>query len=85
MRKSKNISEFVGQYKIVRSDCMAIDFYAPDGSNGFTVNSVSVPAGANYSISAADGFIDVTQYNINFAVDGDVGNQCIVTRTIEVN
>jgi len=84
MREVITISEFVGISKIVKSECVGINFVNPVGGNTFTVNGVPVIAGNNYSIQQNVGDLDVTQYLIQFQAGAGV-DECYVSRLVLKN
>jgi hypothetical protein len=79
--KTITIFEFVGDNKIVKSKCIAINFFVPTGGNDVSINGVPLTAGDSIAVNQTDGYIDWTQYNVIFTSSAAT-NLLNVTRTI---
>lgn len=76
--------EFVGNNKMVKSDCFSIAFKVPSGGNSVNINGSIIPAGESLSISQLPGMIDRTQYEVLF-ISGTGTNNLEVSRTVPKN
>lgn len=72
--------QFVGENKMVTSDCLAITFKRPTGSNAVSVNGYPLAEGEALEIAQSQNNIDRTQYNIKFSGAGS--DQLWVFRTL---
>lgn len=71
---------------MVKSDCIAIQFFVPSTGNPVRVNSVPVLAGQERIISMSGPYLDTTQYELIFDSGDGVGvDECIVSKTILVD
>ena len=75
------IFEYVTIPKMITSDCIAIAFNRPTGSNPVNVNGYPLEQGQTLRISQNVGDIDRTQYQITFGT-GAGDNKLFVMRTI---
>lgn len=73
-------SEFIGKSKQVQSNCVAISFFRPLGSNPVTVLGVPVPNGGILEIAQADDCLDTSLYDVVFGA-GAGANECYAIRT----
>lgn len=69
---------------IIKSDCVAIEFYVPSTGNPVEINGVPVPAGAVRTVTQQSPYFDTTQYALSFQSGAGV-NECYVTKTILVD
>lgn len=86
MKLVRTITESLSFSKnaIVKSDCIAIQFFVPSTGNPIRVNSVPVLPGQERIISMSSPYLDTTQYELVF--DSGTGtNECIVSKTILVD
>lgn len=72
---------YIGDQKMQESNCIAIAFTRPTGSNAFQVNGYPVADGQTIRIEQNVGDIDRTQYNINFTSSAST-NECYCFRTM---
>ena len=72
--------QYVGEATMITSDCIAIAFNRPTGSNPVNVNGYPLQQGQTLTISQNTGDIDRTQYQIFFSGAGT--NECYVFRTL---
>ena len=73
--------QYVGDALMITSDCIAIAFNRPTGSNPVNVNGYPLAEGQTLRISQNVGDIDRTQYQIYFG-SGSGANECYVFRTL---
>ena len=73
--------QYVGEALMITSDCIAIAFNRPTGSNPVNVNGCPLAEGQTLRISQNVGDIDRTQYQIYFG-SGSGANECYVFRTL---
>jgi len=81
---TNTLFEYVGDYKMQESDCIAIAFFRPTTSNPVSVNGLPLEAGQTLRIEQNVGDIDRTQYEIIFST-GASTNECYVMRTVILN
>ena len=79
MRLTNSESEFIGKSKQVQSNCLAISFFRPLGSNPVTVLGIPIPAGGILEIAQPDGCIDTSLYDVVFGA-GAGANECYAIR-----
>jgi hypothetical protein len=72
---------YVGEATMITSDCIAIAFNRPIGSNPVNVNGYPLQAGQTLRISQNTGDIDRSQYQIYFGT-GTGNDECYVFRTL---
>jgi hypothetical protein len=72
---------YVGEATMITSDCIAIAFNRPIGSNPVNVNGYPLQAGQTLRISQNTGDIDRSQYQIYFGT-GTGSDECYVFRTL---
>jgi hypothetical protein len=72
---------YVGEATMITSDCIAIAFNRPIGSNPVNVNGYPLQAGQTLRISQNTGDIDRSQYQIYFGT-GSGSDECYVFRTL---
>ncbi len=77
-----NETQFVGENKMVTSDCFAITFKRPTGSAAVSVNGYPLAAGESLQFEQTDNHLDRTQYNVVFSGGGT--QQLYVFRTVPV-
>ena len=80
---TNTLFEYVGDYKMQESDCIAIAFFRPTTSNPVSVNGLPLEAGQTLRIEQNVGDIDRTQYEIIFST-GTATNECYVMRTVSL-
>lgn len=73
--------QYVGESLMITSDCIAIAFNRPTGSNPVNVNGYPLAEGQTLRISQNVGDIDRTQYQVNFGT-GTGSNECYVFKTL---
>jgi len=78
---TQTLFEFVGDGKMLTSDCIAIAFRRKAGTNPVTVNGYPLEENETLRIAQNVGDIDRTQYQINFQT-GTGANELHVFRTI---
>lgn len=78
---TNTLFEYVGDYKMQESNCIAIAFFRPTTSNPVSVNGLPLEAGQTLRIEQNVGDIDRSQYEIIFT-DGASTNECYVMRTV---
>lgn len=74
-------TQYVGEATMITSDCIAIAFNRPTGSNPVNVNGYPLAEGQTFRVSQNVGDIDRTQYQIYFG-SGAGNNECYVFRTL---
>lgn len=74
-------TQYVGEATMITSDCIAIAFNRPTGSNPVNVNGYPLQEGQTFRVSQNVGDIDRTQYQIYFGT-GTGSNECYVFRTL---
>ena len=74
-------TQYVGEATMITSDCIAIAFNRPTGSNPVNVNGYPLQEGQTFRVSQNVGDIDRTQYQIYFG-SGSGDNECYVFRTL---
>lgn len=79
MKLTISESEFVGKSKQVQSNCAAISFYRPVGSNPVNVLGIPVPAGGILEFSQNEDCLDTSLYDVVFGT-GAGTNECYVIR-----
>jgi hypothetical protein len=72
---------YVGEATMITSDCIAIAFNRPIGSNPVNVNGYPLQEGQTLRISQNTGDIDRSQYQIYFGT-GTGADECYVFRTL---
>jgi hypothetical protein len=72
---------YVGEATMITSDCIAIAFNRPIGSNPVNVNGYPLQEGQTLRISQNTGDIDRSQYQIYFGT-GTGSDECYVFRTL---
>jgi hypothetical protein len=72
---------YVGEATMITSDCIAIAFNRPIGSNAVNVNGYPLQEGQTLRISQNTGDIDRSQYQIYFGA-GSGADECYVFRTL---
>jgi hypothetical protein len=72
---------YVGEATMITSDCIAIAFNRPIGSNPVNVNGYPLQEGQTLRISQNTGDIDRSQYQIYFG-GGTGSDECYVFRTL---
>lgn len=75
---------FIGEATMVTSDCTAIAFNRPIGSNPVNINGFPLTAGQTLRISQNTGEVDRTQYQVFFSA-GAGDNECYVFRTLNLD
>ena len=78
---TQTIFEYVGDYKMQESDCIAIAFFRPTTSNPVSVNGLPLEAGQTFRVEQNVGDIDRTQYEIIFSA-GTATNELYVMRSV---
>ena len=78
-----NETQFVGDDSMVTSDCFAITFKRPLGTNPIFINGYPLGDGESLQFEQTENHLDRTQYNIRFGTGGS-GNECYVFKTIPV-
>lgn len=73
--------EYIGDYKMQESNCIAIAFTRPTGSNAVSVNGYPLAEGQTLRIEQNVGDIDRTQYSCVFTNTGAT-NELYVFRTV---
>ena len=73
--------QYVGEATMITSDCIAIAFNRPIGSNPVNINGYPLEPGQTLRISQNVGDVDRTQYQIYFGT-GTGADECYVFRTI---
>jgi hypothetical protein len=73
--------QYVGEATMITSDCIAIAFKRPTGSNPVNINGYALADGETLTISQNVGDVDRTQYQIYFG-SGAGDNECYVFRTL---
>jgi hypothetical protein len=73
--------QYVGEATMITSDCIAIAFKRPTGSNPVNVNGYALADGETLTISQNVGDVDRTQYQVYFG-SGAGDNECYVFRTL---
>jgi len=71
----------IGDAQMITSDCIAIAFKRPVGSNPVNVIGYPLAEGETLTISQNVGDIDRTQYNVFFGT-GTGSNVCHIFRTL---
>jgi len=71
----------LGESMMITSDCIAIAFKRPTGSNPVNVIGYPIAEGETLTISQNVGDIDRTQYRVDFG-SGTGTNTCHVFRTL---
>lgn len=74
-------TQYIGEATMITSDCIAIAFNRPIGSNPVNVNGYPLADGQTLRISQNVGDVDRTQYQIYFG-SGAGANECYVFRTL---
>lgn len=74
-------TQYVGEATMITSDCIAIAFNRPIGSNAVNVNGYPLQEGQTLRISQNTGDIDRSQYQIYFGT-GTGADECYVFRTL---
>jgi hypothetical protein len=74
-------TQYVGEATMITSDCIAIAFNRPTGSNPVNVNGYPLQEGQTFRVSQNVGDVDRTQYQIYFG-SGSGDNECYVFRTL---
>jgi hypothetical protein len=74
-------TQYVGEATMITSNCIAIAFNRPIGSNPVNVNGYPLQAGQTLRISQNTGDIDRSQYQIYFGT-GTGSDECYVFRTL---
>ena len=78
---TQTIFEYVGDYKMQESDCIAIAFFRPTTSNPVSVNGLPIEAGQTFRVEQNVGDMDRTQYEIIFST-GTATNELYVMRSV---
>lgn len=76
-----NETQYVGENKMITSDCFAITFKRVLGSNPVSVNGYPLADGESLQFEQTENHLDRTQYNVVFGTGGS-GNELYVFRTI---
>jgi hypothetical protein len=71
----------LGESTMITSDCIAIAFKRPTGSNPVNVIGYPIAEGETLTISQNVGDVDRTQYRVDFSA-GAAANTCHVFRTL---
>jgi hypothetical protein len=74
--------EYIGDQKMQESNCIAIAFNRPTGSNPVSVNGFPLAEGQTLRIEQNVGDVDRTQYNVQFTQSGILTNECYCFRTL---
>jgi hypothetical protein len=74
--------EYIGDYKMQESNCVAIAFTRITGSNPVSINGFPLAEGQTLRIEQNVGDVDRTQYNVQFTQDGVKTNECYCFRTL---
>jgi hypothetical protein len=74
-------TQYVGEATMITSNCIAIAFNRPIGSNPVNVNGYPLQEGQTFRVSQNTGDIDRTQYQIYFG-SGTGSDECYVFRTL---
>jgi hypothetical protein len=72
---------YVGEATMITSDCIAIAFNRPIGSNPVNINGYPLQEGQTFRVSQNTGDIDRSQYQIYFGT-GTGSDECYVFRTL---
>jgi len=78
-----NETQFVGDETMVTSDCFAITFKRPSGTNPVYINGYPLEDGESIQFEQTENHLDRTQYQVTFGTGGS-GSQCWVFRTLPV-
>jgi hypothetical protein len=73
--------EYIGAQKMQESNCIAIAFTRPSGSNDVSINGYPLAEGQTLRIEQNVGDIDRTQYSIVFTSSGST-NELYCFRTV---
>lgn len=73
--------EYIGDQKMQESNCIAIAFTRPTGSNPVSVNGYPLEEGQTLRIEQNVGDTDRTQYAVQFSA-GAGTNECYCFRTL---
>lgn len=73
--------EYIGSQKMQESNCIAIAFTRPTGSNPVSINGYPLAEGQTLSIEQNVGDFDRTQYSCVFTNSG-FGNELYCFRTV---
>jgi hypothetical protein len=86
MQLVKTLTETLSYSKstMIKSDCIAIQFFVPSTGNTVTINSIPLGAGEERIISMSSPYIDTTQYQLIFNAGAGV-SECYVSKTIIVD
>lgn len=76
--------QYIGEATMLTSDCIAIAFNRPTGSNPVNVNGYPLADGQTLTISQNTGDIDRSQYQLYFGA-GAGANECYVFRTLFID
>ncbi len=74
----------VGEATMITSDCIAIAFKRPTGTNPVNVSGYPLADGETLTISQNVGDIDRTQYQIYFGAGAGI-DECYVFRTLIID
>lgn len=77
-------SHVVNSSKVVKSDCVAIEFINDSASNTVLINGIELTAGATLSITNDYPYFDQTQYQVLFQA-GAGTNKLTVVKTVLKN
>ena len=78
-----NETQYVGENKMIFSDCFAITFKRIIGSDPVSVNGFPIGDGESLQFEQTENHLDRTQYNVVFGTGG-TGPNLFVFRTIPV-
>jgi len=78
-----NETQYVGEDKMITSDCFAITFKRVLGSDPVTVNGYPLGDGESLQFEQTENHLDRTQYAVKFGTGG-TGPNLYVFRTIPV-
>jgi hypothetical protein len=76
-----NETQYVGENKMITSDCFAITFKRVTVSNPVSVNGYPLGDGESLQFEQTENHLDRTQYNVVFGTGG-TGNELYVFRTL---
>jgi hypothetical protein len=82
--KTTTNCQTIGEATVITSDCIAIAFKRPTGSNPVNVIGYPLSEGETLTISQNVGDTDKTQYDVVFG-SGAGSNICHVFRTINID
>jgi hypothetical protein len=82
--RTETIINTYGKNTAIDSECIAITFFRPTGSNPFQVNGIPVEDGRSLSIGQNVGDLDMSKYIITFQAGTGV-NEAHVLKIVPTN